>query len=55
MEKIAAIAAFLHEEHWNRSHGAFVMSVDLESAWKLDCERTIEESQRQHVRINIRP
>jgi hypothetical protein len=37
------------------SHGALVMSVDLESAWKLDCERTIEESQAQQVRVNIRP
>jgi hypothetical protein len=40
---------------WDRSHGALVMSVDLESARKLDCERTIEESQRQQVRVNIRP
>jgi hypothetical protein len=39
---------------WDRTHGALVMSVDLESARKLDCERTIEESQRQQVRINIR-
>jgi hypothetical protein len=41
--------------NWDRSHGALVMSVDLESAQKLDCERTIEESQRQQVRINDRP
>jgi hypothetical protein len=40
---------------WDRGHGALVMSVDLESARKLDCERTIEESQHQQVRINIRP
>jgi hypothetical protein len=40
---------------WDRSHGALVLSVDLESARKLDCERTIEESQCQQVRINIRP
>jgi hypothetical protein len=40
---------------WDRSHGALVMPVDLESARKLDCERTIEESQREQVQINIRP
>jgi hypothetical protein len=39
----------------DRSHGAFVMSADLESARRLDCESTIKESQRQQVRINIRP
>jgi hypothetical protein len=39
---------------WDRSHGALVMSVDLESARKLDCERTIEAFQHQQVRINIR-
>jgi hypothetical protein len=37
------------------SHAALVISVDLESAWKLDYESTIEQSQHQQVRINIRP
>jgi hypothetical protein len=40
---------------WDRSHGALVMFVYLESARKLDCERTIKKSQRRQVRINIRP
>jgi hypothetical protein len=39
----------------DRSHGALVMSVDLESARKLDCERATQESQRQQVQINIKP
>jgi hypothetical protein len=40
---------------WDCSQGALVMSVDLESVRKLDCERTIEESQHEQVRINIKP
>jgi hypothetical protein len=39
---------------WDQEHGALVISVDLETARRFEHERTVDESRRQKLRINLR-